>query len=225
MVKLLEKLSGYQIRTGHVAEGIDILVKDISKVIRTQRAYDWERLLPEVGKLVAKRLNLNPTKEQGNYVASWLMDGAPNDTSQAAKDFQQAMRNADPMYRDQLLEVQSIFSDWANRPPEQIVRDTIAHGKETKPLSTSARDFFDGAYNQFVEELYPVKQLVDEFEQDRGKKLSADENPYTILRNSRGIAGRAKIMVEGGAEAIDAIKASLPNIPLTSTRRRSRRFA
>lgn len=38
MVKLLEKLSGYQIRTGHVAEGIDILVKEVSKVIRTRRA-------------------------------------------------------------------------------------------------------------------------------------------------------------------------------------------
>ncbi|MBR0061625.1 MAG: hypothetical protein IJP68_09120, partial [Selenomonadaceae bacterium] len=67
-------------------------------------------------------------------------------------------------------------------------------------------------YGQFVEELYPIKQLVDAFEEELHRKLTDDENPYGLLRNYRGMAGRAKIMVEEGAAAIKALKAALPNV-------------
>ena len=79
-------------------------------------------------------------------------------------------------------------------------------------MTDKAKGFFDGGYGEFVEELYPIKQPVDAFEEELGRKLTDDENPYVLLRNYRGMAGRAKIMVEEGAAAIDALKAALPNV-------------
>ena len=212
MRKLLEKLSGYRIRTGRFAKGIAEVADDVAKVIRSRSAYDWEKILPAVGKSVATQLNLDTSDKMSNYIAGWFIDGAPNDNSTEAQEFQRAMREADDMYRHQLLEVCEIFEEWNNRTPEEIVRDTIAHGKTEKPLTDKAKGFFNSGYGQLVEELYPIKQLVDAFEEELGRKLTDDENPYVLLRNYRGMAGRAKIMVEEGAAAIKALKAALPNV-------------
>ena len=212
MRKLLEQLSGYRIRTGRFAKGIAEVADDIAKVIRSPRAYDWEVILPAVGKRVAERLNLNPSPEMSDYVTRWFVDGATTDNSAEAKNFRRAMTNADDYYRNKLLEVREIFDAWNKRAPEEVVRDSIVHGKTEKPLTEKAKGFFDDKYSDFVEELYPVKQLVDAFEEELHRKLTDEENPYVLLRNYRGMAGRAKIMVEEGAAAIDALKASLPDV-------------
>ena len=38
-------MSGYKIAAGHLADGIDIVVKDLQKVIRTRSSYDSENPL------------------------------------------------------------------------------------------------------------------------------------------------------------------------------------
>ncbi|MBR2520538.1 MAG: hypothetical protein IKE46_12265, partial [Selenomonadaceae bacterium] len=183
MRKLLERLSGYRIRTGRFAKGIAEVADDVAKVIRSSRAYDWETILPAVGKGIAQQLNINPSDKMNTYIAGWFIDGAPNDNSPEAQEFQRAMREADDMYRNQLLEVREIFDEWNKRTPEEIVRDTIAHGKPEKPLTDKATGFFYNRYSEFVEELYPIKQLVESFEEELHRKLTDDENPYVLLRN------------------------------------------
>ncbi|MBR4384422.1 MAG: hypothetical protein IKP64_12805, partial [Selenomonadaceae bacterium] len=213
MRKLLEEVSGYRIRTGRFAKGVgNDPVDDTAKVIRTPAAYDWDTIVPAASKLVAEKLKLNPSPEMTDYVTRWFVDGATTDNSTEAKDFQRAMRQADDYYRNKLYEVRELFDEWNRRTPEEIVRATIAHGKTEKPLTDKAKGYLFDGYEQFVEELYPIKQLVDAFEEELGRKLTDDENPYVLLRNYRGMAGRAKIMVEEGAAAIEALKLAFPNI-------------
>ena len=42
--------------------------------------------MPAVGEKIAEKINLNPTTEMKNYIADWILDGAPNDTSDEAKN-------------------------------------------------------------------------------------------------------------------------------------------
>ena len=51
--RMLSNLTGVKIAAGHMNNGLDIVVKDVEKVIRTNRAYDWQNLLPAVGQKIA----------------------------------------------------------------------------------------------------------------------------------------------------------------------------
>ena len=110
----LEEITSYKISAGHL-EGGEIAVKPAAKVIRTQSAYDWKNILPEVGKIVAEKLNLAPSEKMNNYIASWILDGAPNNISAESKDLQSSMCNADDEYREKLLTAQNKFIAWQNK--------------------------------------------------------------------------------------------------------------
>ncbi len=208
---LLEKVAGVKIAAGHMNNGLDIVVKDVEKVIRTNRAYDWQNLLPAVGQKVAAILKLNSTVEMGNYISDWLLTGALNNTSAEAKNFEKALRD-NPEIRENLLEIQSAFTKWRNMTPSERIQATIEFERPKPTLGERFKIAKKEGYQQFFEELEPVNDLVKQWEKITGKKLADAVNPYSLLRNYRGIAGRAKLLIEGDESAINALKQIFPNM-------------
>ena len=208
---MLSNLTGVKIAAGHMNNGLDIVVKDVEKVIRTNRAYDWQNLLPAVGQKIAAILKLNPTENMGNYIADWLLTGALNNTSAESKNFEKALRD-NPEIRENLLEIQSTFAKWRNMTPSERIQATIEFERPKPTLGERYKSAKKEGYQQFFEEYEPVKYLVKQWEKITGEKLSDAVNPYSLLRNHRGIAGRAKLLIEGDESAINALKQMFPNM-------------
>ena len=192
--QMLSKLAGVKISAGHMNNGLDIVVKDVEKVIRTNRAYDWQNLLPAVGQKVAAILKLNSTAEMGNYIADWLMTGALNNTSAESKNFAKELRE-NPEIRENLLEIQSTFAEWRNMTPMEKAQSTIEFERPKPTVREKIKSAKAEGYQQFFEELDPVNNLVKDWEKITGEKLADAVNPYVLFRNYRGIAGRAKLLI------------------------------
>ncbi len=217
MKESLEDLTGYKISSGHLAsENGNIAVKNNSKVIRTQSAYDWENILPEVGKLVAEKLKLTPTAEMNNYIADWIVDGAINNTSAESKEFQRAMQNADNEYREKLLDAQNKFIEWNNKSAMEKVQAIVSSERDQKSFGEKFKSNRQTLYDQFVEDIAPVKRLVDEIEKESGKKIPESLNPYVALRNYKGMAGRARMMLEGNEKAVKVLQETYKNIDFSN---------
>lgn len=214
MKNALEELTGYKIAAGHLAEG-DILVKPKPKVIRTKNEYAWENtpeFMPAVGKIVAENLNLAPSEKMNNYIASWILDGAPNNTSAEAKDFQRAMRAADEEYRDKLFDAQSKFIAWENKSAMEKMQAIISSERDEPEFGEKFKAARAEGYAQLFEDIAPIKNLVDEIEKETGKKLLHSENPYIAFRNYKGMAGRAKMMLEGNETTIEILQETYPHV-------------
>ena len=135
----LENLIGYKISSGHLA-GENISIKPKSKVIRTKSAYDWENILPAVGQVVAEKLNLPATEKMKNYIASWIIDGSPNNTSAESKEFQRAMQNADEDFRDKLFDAQNQFIAWDNKSAMEKVQEIVVSERDEKSFGEKFQD-------------------------------------------------------------------------------------
>ena len=125
-----------------------------------------------------------------NYIASWIMDGAPNNTSIESKEFQRAMQNADEDFRDKLFDAQNQFIAWDNKSAMEKVQEIVVSERDEKSFGEKFQDALSKGYSQFFENIAPVKKLVDEIEKESSKKISSALNPYIAFRNFKGIAGR-----------------------------------
>ena len=54
-------------------------------------------------------------------------------------------------------------------------------------------------YTKLVDELNPLKDLVEQVERESGEKISFDDNPYMQAWLARGWAGKAETLIEHGA--------------------------
>lgn len=54
-------------------------------------------------------------------------------------------------------------------------------------------------YTKLVDELNPLKDLVEQVERETGEKISFDDNPYMQAWLARGWAGKAEALIEHGA--------------------------
>lgn len=54
-------------------------------------------------------------------------------------------------------------------------------------------------YTKLVDELNPLKDLVEQVERETGEKISFDDNPYMQAWLARGWAGKAETLIEHGA--------------------------
>ena len=124
----LRALSGHRILYGNVKGADDIVVDHMQKLIQSRNTYDWEKLLPVVGKEIAKQLKLNPTSEQSNYIADWLLTGALNNTSAEAKNFQKAMRD-NPAQAELLQQTRDIFQEISDMTPWERVGSSLVERK------------------------------------------------------------------------------------------------
>lgn len=205
---MLEDITKMRIRFGKLDLKTETVFKKFEGVIRARNANEWEKVLPEAGRAIADRLNLKPSEDMNNYIAKWLLDEATNDTSQEASDFAAALKN-DPVLSDQLVDLKTLFNERNNREADEVVRDAIQYEKpKERTTLTKAWETF---YDEMIEELGPVKRMVEQVQKKSGQELAASVNPYIALRLFRGNAGRAMTMIEGQSEA--AVKALQTNYP------------
>lgn len=205
---MLEDITKMRIRFGKLDPATEIVFKKFEGVIRARNANEWERVLPEAGRAIADRLQLQPSTAMDNYIAKWLLDEAGNDTSQEATAFKAALKN-DTVLSDQLIDLKTLFNERNNREADEVVRSAIQYEKpkERTTLTKAWQNFYD----EMVEELGPVKRMVEQVQKKSGQELAASVNPYIALRLFRGNAGRAMTMIEGRSEA--AVKALQTNYP------------
>lgn len=118
LTKRLKEVSGYKILYRQFSGEDSVTMDTAHKVIRSKKAYDWENLLPKVGRGIAEDLKLTPSKKMDNYIASWLLTGEPNNNSTQAKDFAKAMRE-NPAQAEILVKLQSKFRELVEMSPSE----------------------------------------------------------------------------------------------------------
>lgn len=204
--RMLEDVTNMSIQWGKFDPSLPY--DKVKGVIRAKHAYDWEKLLPECGRAIAERLGIaNPSEKMKNYIADWLLTGAPNNTSQEAKDFAAAMRK-DPDLSDRITDVYEMFQDWRQMERNERMKSQVQMKPEKK---SSVRDWLQDKYNTFVEELEPIHRLEQNVEKKIGRKLDAAISPMLKFRLFRGHMGRAQAMLLGkGKPAVDALKEAYP---------------
>ncbi|MBQ6298641.1 MAG: glucosaminidase domain-containing protein [Selenomonadaceae bacterium] len=201
----LRELSWYRILYGNVKGANDIVVDHLQKLIQSRNTYDWNKLLPVVSKEIAKNLKLNPTAEQSNLIADWLLTGALNNTSAEMKAFQKAMRD-NPAMADILLETRNLFQEIADMPADEQISSSL--------VDMRSKPFFEGDFTEEVlDDLSPLQKIVDTAIKNSSPEVAElikhNVNPKQLAQLSRGSGAIADIMVNGKASELEKIRAML----------------
>ena len=225
ITQFLEKLADIRILTGHIKGAKAIDVDEFHRLLKSRQAYDWENILPEIGGMLAKSLNLNDSREMRNYFTDWLLTGAPNNKSPEAKAFQQAARNNPAMF-EILQSIRNEFEEFNNLEPIERYKEGIV-GKEDKTLMEHLNYYKDNAKEEFIDDLHPIERMFNDVvakaektNPKLAKWLKETVNPYEMARLLRGMGSVADIMVgnvdTSPSKRINEIRASLaeayPNI-------------
>lgn len=72
--------------------------------------------------------------------------------------------------------------------------DAVKRGETRDVIKKAMSD----AYTKLVDELNPLKDLVEEVERQTGEKIAFDDNPYMQAWLARGWAGKAEALIEHG---------------------------
>ena len=213
MTRQLENICGYKIAYGHTDK--DLEVKDNLRVIRTKRAYDFERLMPEVGRLAARQLTLDPTPEMSNYIAEWILTGAPKNTSAEAAAFEQAMRES-PATAESLHEARESFQEESSMSALDIVKSRIRSENAEKSFAQKLGITTKELREEWLDDLDPVKRAVNQIEKIIGKKIPDNVNAYLESRMYKGRDKIAEIMVYTGTKdaktMLPVLKERFPNV-------------
>lgn len=73
--------------------------------------------------------------------------------------------------------------------------DAVKRGEAKDVIKKALND----VYTKAVDELNPLKDLVEEVERQTGKKIAFDDNPYMQAWLARGWVGKAETLIEHGA--------------------------
>nr|DAK19580.1 MAG TPA: Type I restriction enzyme Methylase [Caudoviricetes sp.] len=73
--------------------------------------------------------------------------------------------------------------------------DAVKRGETRDVIKKAMSD----VYTKLVDELNPLKDLVEQVERETGEKISFDDNPYMQAWLARGWAGKAEALIEHGA--------------------------
>jgi hypothetical protein len=204
---MMEEIADVKIRYGKMDKGWKSIYDSFGRVIRVKNAHDWREITPLFGRAVSEKLGIPQSEEMDNYIASWILTGEPNNTSAEAKDFQKAMRD-NPDVAERLLDLQSAFQHWDNMNSMERMQNIIAWGNDEK---TTLDDMINKWRDQFIEELGPIKRIVEAIEKKHGN-MRAATNPYKAFRLFRGHYGRAMTMIEGSSKALEGLRHHFPNI-------------
>jgi len=208
--EMLENLTQTKISWGKLDKDTKILYKELQGVIRVAKPYDWATLMPKVGEIVAKKMGLPNNSTMHNYIADWIMTGAVGNNSSAAQMFQQAMKKNDYM-SDRLLDVQNLFVEHSDKATHDFLQNVVSFEKPCP--KDSWHDKLKQYYDDWIEELGPVKRMVEAIEKTREKPLPIGVNPYVWFRLLRGHYGKAITMVEGSSHmAVVALQQLYPNV-------------
>lgn len=88
--------------------------------------------------------------------------------------------------------------------------DAVKRGEAKDVIKKALND----VYTKAVDELNPLKDLVEEVERQTGEKISFDDNPYMQAWLARGWVGKAETLIEHGApeHSIKSLKDILKGI-------------
>lgn len=211
IVRQLEELGRIKIAFGKLEGDEAVVYKEIENVIRAKRAYDWENLLPKVGKAISRQLGINDKEPMQNYIADWFLTGATNNTSAESIEFARAMRE-NPQFAERMMETQEMFQHWNSMEAMERGKGMISWAKPKDDARSLLTRTLRGLHDQFIEELGPVKRLVKDIEKRTGKTLSAAGNPYTAFRLFRGHFGKSMVAIEGTELSVKALKNVFPGI-------------
>lgn len=197
--QFLEKLADIRIVAGHIKGAKLINVDEFHRLLHTRKAYDWENILPEIGGMLAKSLNIQDSDAMRNYVTDWLLTGAPNNNSAEAMIFQQAARNNPAMF-EILQKIRDEFDEFNNLEPEERYAEGITDGDKT--LGEKLGYYKENWREEFTDDLHPIErmfnQAVAKAEKTNPKLaewLKESVNPYELARLVRGMGAVAKILV------------------------------
>lgn len=73
--------------------------------------------------------------------------------------------------------------------------DAVKRGETRDVIKKAVSD----VYTKLIDELNPLKELVEQVERETGEKISFDDNPYMQAWLARGWAGKAEALIEHGA--------------------------
>ena len=211
----LRRLSGHRILYGYV-DGADAVVVDhLQKLIQARQTYDWENLLPVVGKEIAKQLKLSPTQEQSNCIANWFLTGTLNNRTAEAKAFEKAMRD-NPAMAELFQSARDIFEEIANMTPQERIGSTLISRPQKsywEKIKALKKDFTE----QFLDDLHPLQKLVDKAVKEASPAVAAmikqGVNVKQLAQLARGRGAIANIMVNGKVDGktadMDTLRATL----------------
>lgn len=118
-----------------------------------------------------------------------------------------------------------LVHEWHRQGGAERVKGSISFESKGKVIQAidavkrgETRDFIKKAmsdvYTKLIDELNPLKDLVEQVERETGEKISFDDNPYMQAWLARGWAGKAETLIEHGApeHKIPAFKDILKDI-------------
>ena len=73
--------------------------------------------------------------------------------------------------------------------------DAVKRGETRDVIKKAVSD----VYTKLIDELNPLKELVEQVERETGEKISFNDNPYMQAWLARGWAGKAEALIEHGA--------------------------
>ena len=209
---LLYRTTGYKVDFGNVKDADQTIIDDVHKVIRAKHAYEWEKLLPQIGGKIAKTLKLNPTQGMNNYIADWCMTGAVGNRSAEAKAFEKAMHD-DPVTAGLMLQIRDAFQEFNDMSAQEKISDTIVSRLKGKSPKEIAKTLWGEKEEQITDDLHPVLRQVNEMitkaektSPTLAKLMKEDINPYQMMRLLRGVGGLGDLMLHADAKNIEDVR-------------------
>ena len=189
IIQKIDKATGFKTRFLKRRSKDPAMVDEFHKIIRLETAYDFENLLPMTGKYIAEKLNLQPSEKMNNYIAEWIWDGAPTNSSEESRLFEKAMRE-NPEMAETLVSLQEDFQTWNNMTALERAKAIIVHGGKKKRWRglKNLKKVFTTAVTDDLDALEKMKQ---EIEERTGEKIEINLDPHknaALVRGSGGIA-------------------------------------
>lgn len=125
------------------------------------------------------------------------------------KHFTEAIKN-EPELNGITNKLSQLVHEWHRQGGAERIKGSISFeskGKVSQVIDAvkrgEAKDVIKKAlndvYTKVVDELNPLKDLVEEVERQTGEKISFDDNPYMQAWLARGWVGKAETLIEHGA--------------------------
>ena len=105
--------------------------------------------------------------------------------------FEHLLEAKSPESLEILLAARNHYQKWLEQPAQMRIRAQISVGEKTVKPETSR---FDDFYTAMVDDLYPLKSIVEEMA--KGREIRTAENPYELARLFRGWTGKAEAFLK-----------------------------
>jgi len=113
--------------------------------------------------------------------------------------FEKAINN-DPDMKNKIETLSNMVNDYLNQSPLNRVLSHVDFGDEGISLwgnvKSKALDFKQSFRKNFVDELDPLKQIINDI--TGGKELPINKDAYSLLRLNNGVTGKVRVALEYG---------------------------